>query len=141
MTRSPSATKLPSELLQSPSVAFSDLSAINVQRLADYRLCVPKAEIRRSTVEANVSLVAHNDAAITSRLGAGIVAAAPLAATVTLATRLDTSWWNISESRGYGFTVTITTPCDGTLAENFAVDFPRSFFCHKSRTEADRFGG
>ena len=38
--------------------------------------------------------------------------------------------------RLYGFTVTITTPCDATAAENFPVNFPRSLCCHRSRTAA-----
>ena len=41
----------------------------------------------------------------------------------------------------YGFTVTITTPCDATGAENLPVNFPRSFFCQRSRTAADTLAG
>ena len=41
----------------------------------------------------------------------------------------------------YGFTTTITTPCDATFAENFPVDFPKSFLSHRSRTEADSASG
>ena len=41
----------------------------------------------------------------------------------------------------YGFTVTITTPCDATGAENLPVNFPSSFFCHRSRTVADALAG
>src|ERR1700687_1704711 len=36
----------------------------------------------------------------------------------------------------YGFTVTITTPCDATGVVNLPVTFPKSLCCHKSRTEA-----
>src|ERR1700746_3349737 len=36
----------------------------------------------------------------------------------------------------YTPTRTIPTPCPATRAENFPVTFPRSFFSHKSRTEA-----
>ena len=47
----------------------------------------------------------------------------------------------LSVDENYGFSVTITTPCDGTVAENFPVNFPRSFFCHKSRTDTDICAG
>lgn len=39
---------------------------------------------------------------------------------------------------GYGLTVTITTPCDATVAENFPVNVPKSLCAHRSRTAALR---
>src|SRR5581483_11307870 len=41
----------------------------------------------------------------------------------------------------HGFTVTITTPCDATVAVNFPVNRPRSLCCHKSRTAAEKCSG
>src|SRR5260370_3314395 len=42
---------------------------------------------------------------------------------------------------GYGVTPSMTTPCEGTLALNLAVDLPRSFLAHRSRTAAERWVG
>ncbi len=41
-------------------------------------------------------------------------------------------------AKRYGLTVTITTPCDTTGAENFPVNLPKSLCAHKSRTAALR---
>src|SRR5438445_13024290 len=43
--------------------------------------------------------------------------------------------------KDYGFTVTITTPCEATGVENFSVSFPRSLCCQRSRTAAFRWLG
>src|SRR6267143_6508706 len=42
---------------------------------------------------------------------------------------------------GYGVTPSMTTPCEGTLALNLAVDLPRSFLAQRPRTAAERWAG